>query len=190
MAHIQVILGSTRQGRNGEAVARWFMERAAGRSDMTFELLDLRAWALPIFDSPVPPAFGKYDPAIQPWADKVAAADGYVFLTPEYNHGYPAVLKNAIDHLYAEWGRKPAAIVSYGSYAAGYRAAEQLRQVLIELRVAPIRAQVGVPAVWEAFDEAGQVRQPGLNQSLDAMLDELAWWANALKTARNSAVPA
>ena len=186
MTHILIILGSTRQGRKGEAVARWLLERARSRSDMTFELVDLREWALPFFDSPVPPAFGKYDPAIKPWADKVGAADGYLFVTPEYNHGYPAVLKNAIDHLYAEWGRKPAAIVSYGSTAAGYRAAEQLRQVLIELRVAPIRAQVGVPKIWEAFDEAGQMRDPGLNQSLDALLDELSWWAQALKAARDS----
>jgi NAD(P)H-dependent FMN reductase len=186
MTHILVILGSTRQGRNGEKVASWFMAQSRSRSDVTFELADLREWALPFFDSPVPPSFGKYDPAILPWAAKVGQADGYVFITPEYNHGYPAVLKNAIDHLYAEWGRKPAAIVSYGSHSAGYRAAEQLRQVLIELRMAPIRAQVGVPRVWEAFDESEQIRERGLNESLGAMLAELAWWAQALKAARES----
>jgi NAD(P)H-dependent FMN reductase len=190
MAKILVILGSTRQGRKGEAVARWFMERSGARSDLAFELADLREWALPFFDSPVPPAFGKYDPAIQPWANKVGEADGYVFIMPEYNHGYPAVLKNAIDHLYAEWGQKPAAIISYGSNAAGYRAAEQLRQVLVELRMAPVRAQVGVPRVWEAFDEGGQIRDQGQNQSLNALLDELAWWTKVLKDARNNSTAA
>ena len=188
--HILAILGSTRQGRKGEAVARWFMERASGRADATFELVDLRDWPLPFIDSPIPPSFGDYDPAARRWAEKVGTADGFVFITPEYNHGYPAVLKNALDHIYHEWANKPGAIVSYGSYGAGYRAAEQLRQVLIELRVAPIRAQIGIPAVWAAFDEQGTLRDAGQNRSAETLLDELLWWTRALKVAREAEVTA
>ncbi len=188
--HILVILGSTRQGRNGEAVATWIMEHVSQRADATFELVDLKDWSLPFFDSAIPPARGKYEDAILPWVQKVASADGYIFVTPEYNHGYPAVLKNALDHVYEEWGRKPGGIVSYGSHSAGYRAAEQLRQVLVELRIVPIRAQVGVPAVWAAFDEAGHIRDTNLNRSVTAMLDELLWWTNVLKAAREGAAVA
>ncbi len=186
--HILVILGSTRQGRKGEAVARWFMERTGRRSEATFELADLRDWPLPFIDSPMPPASGQYDPAALPWAEKVSTADGFVFVTPEYNHGYPAVLKNALDHIYHEWGNKPGAIVSYGSYGAGYRAAEQLRQVLVELGVAPIRRQVGIPAVWAAFDEQGRIRDGAQDRSADALLDELLWWTAALRAARDAGI--
>ena len=184
--HILIILGSTRQGRKGEAVAHWFMHLAGGREDATFELVDLRDWPLPFLDAPVPPASGHYDPAARPWAEKIATADGFVFVLPEYNHGYPAVLKNAIDHIYHEWGKKPAAIVSYGSHAAGYRSAEQLRLVLIELAVAPIRAQVGIPRVWAAFDEQGNIHDTAHNRAAGAVLDELIWWSTALKTAREA----
>lgn len=183
---ILVILGSTRQGRKGEAVARWFMERADQRTDATFELVDLRDWPMPFIDNLMPPAFSQYDRAALPWAEKVGTADGFVFVMPEYNHGYPAVLKNALDHIYHEWGNKPAAIVSYGSSGAGYRAAEQLRQVLIELRVAPIRAQVGIPSVWSAFDEQGRLHDKGHDRAADTLLDELLWWAAALKAARDA----
>ena len=184
--HILIILGSTRQGRKGEAVAHWFKQHASQRKEATFELVDLRDWPLPFLDAPVPPASGQYDPAARPWAEKIATADGFVFVMPEYNHGYPAVLKNAIDHIYHEWGKKPAAIVSYGSHAAGYRGAEQLRQVLIELEVAPIRAQVGIPRVWAAFDEQGNIHDTAHNRAAGALLDELIWWSTALKSAREA----
>jgi NAD(P)H-dependent FMN reductase len=188
--HILIILGSTRQGRKGEAVAHWFMQHAGQRTEATFELVDLRDWPLPFLDAPVPPASGQYDPTARPWAEKIATADGFVFVMPEYNHGYPAVLKNAIDHIYYEWAKKPAAIVSYGSHAAGYRGAEQLRQVLIELEVAPIRAQVGIPRVWAAFDEQGNIHDTAHNRAAGAVLDELIWWSTALKTAREAALQA
>ena len=186
--HILVILGSTRQGRKGEAVARWFMQHASRREDATLELVDLRDWPLPFIDAPMPPASGHYDPAAAQWAEKVGTADGFVFITPEYNHGYPAVLKNALDHIYAEWSNKPGAIVSYGSHGAGYRAAEQLRQVLIELRIAPIQVQVGIPTVWAAFDDQGQIRDVRQERAADMLLDELVWWTAALKAARDAAV--
>ena len=118
---ILIILGSTRQNRQGATVGRWSAGRASRHSGAVFESVDLRDWPLPFLDSPVPPAFGQYDPAARRWAETMDAADGFVFVTPEYNHGHPAVLKNALDHLYREWGHKPAAIVSYGAAGAGTR---------------------------------------------------------------------
>jgi NAD(P)H-dependent FMN reductase len=181
---ILIILGSTRQNRQGEAVARWLMNHACQRADAIFELLDLRDWPQPFLESPMPPAMGRYDAATHVWAEMIDPADGFVFITPEYNHGYPAVLKNALDLLYHEWGHKPAAVVSYGAIGAGYRAAEQLRQVLVELRMVPVREQVGIAAVWMAFDKDGEPNDANLAHAADAMLDELVWWATTLKPAR------
>jgi NAD(P)H-dependent FMN reductase len=177
---ILVILGSTRQNRQGEKVARWVMNRLQTRSDATFELADLQALALPLFDSPMGPSYGPVASEARAWAELVGNADGFIFITPEYNHGYPAPLKNAIDHLFHEWAHKPVAIVNYGGFSGGYRAAEQLRQVLIELKMVPVRAQVGVPAVWAAFGEDGDPINSGLDDSLDAMVADLLWWAEAL----------
>lgn len=183
---ILIILGSTRQNRQGDVVAHWVAERAGRHPTADFELVDLKDWHLPFLESPVPPAYGKYDETIRPWAAKVDSADGYLFVTPEYNHGYPAVLKNALDHLYREWGHKPAAVASYGASSGGYRAAEQLRQVFVELRMVPVREQVGVPLVWQAFDAQGQPHDRGLEHAADTMLNELIWWATTLKTARGT----
>jgi NAD(P)H-dependent FMN reductase len=177
--HILVIVGSTRKVRNADPVLNWLTNRLQGRSDATFEVADLRDLALPSFGVSAEGA-----PEAQAWAESVGNADGFIFVTPEYNHGYPAPLKNAIDHLYKEWGRKPAAIVSYGGFGGGYRAAEQLRQVLVELKAVPIREQVGIPAVWAAFGQAGEPQNDRLDASLDGMVAELLWWANALTPAR------
>ena len=182
--HILVILGSTRQGRHGDKVVRWLLSRLNTRSDAAFELVDLRELALPFFDAPTSPAYGVVAEEALGWAERVNNADGFIFVTPEYNHGYPAPLKNAIDHLYKEWAHKPAAIVNYGGPAGGYRGAEQLRQVLIELKVVRVREQVGIPAIWAAFDEAGAPQYAALDGALDAMAAELLWWATALIPAR------
>jgi NAD(P)H-dependent FMN reductase len=171
-----VILGSTRQGRQGENVARWLMRQLARWPGAEFALVDLRDCPLPFFDHPLPPASGQYAPEARRWAQTVASGDGYIIVTPEYNHGYPAVLKNALDHVYGEWNRKPVAFVSYGGAAAGYRAAEQLREVVVELQMAPMRAQVGIPLVWMAFDAGGEPRQPGLDRAVTGMVDDLLWW--------------
>jgi NAD(P)H-dependent FMN reductase len=186
--HIVVIFGSTRQARRGEVVANWLMDRLATRTDATFELVDLRDVSLPFFDSPASPVYGHIVPEAEQWAGQVEQADGFLFVTPEYNHSYPAVLKNAIDHLYSQWVHKPAGIVSYGGFAAGYRAAEQLRQVLIELKMVPIREQVGislvpgmVPNVSDAPDSPGGAF---LDRSFNAMMTELLWWVTALMPAR------
>ncbi|GCE50500.1 NAD(P)H-dependent FMN reductase [Thermosporothrix hazakensis] len=186
--HILVIFGSTRQGRRGEAVANWLMDRLTLRTDATFEFVDLRDVSLPFFDSPASPVHGHIAPEAEQWAEQVEQADGFIFVTPEYNHGYSAVLKNAIDHLYSQWAHKPAAIVSYGGFAAGYRAAEQLRQVLIELKMVPIREQVGVSLVPNWVPNVSDAStSPGgafLNRSFNGMMTELLWWATTLIPAR------
>lgn len=183
--HVQIVLGSTREGRFGEAVARWFSVLAAEREDMSTELVDLRDWELPFLTTPMPPAMSPpSDELSQRWAAKVSEGDGYVFVTPEYNHGYPAVLKNALDHVFDPWNRKPAAFVGYGGPAGGVRAVEQLRQVVVELEMVPLRRQVIIAKVYAAFDERGQPRDPGAAREAGAVLDELAWWATAMRDAR------
>jgi NAD(P)H-dependent FMN reductase len=181
--HIQIVVGSIREGRVGEPIAQWFAGHAAQRTDLTTELVDLREWDLPFLTQPVPPMRGYRDEITQRWAAKVAEADGYVFVTPEYNHGYPASLKNAIDHIYYEWVRKPVSFVSYGGPGGGARAVQQLRQVVVELQMAPLRQQVLVHRFWEHLGEQGFVGA-AYEAEATALLDELAWWAGALKAAR------
>src|SRR6476660_9170800 len=142
MIKIAIIVGSTRPGRNGEAVAKWVYEVSRKRSDAEFELVDIKDFNLPLLDEPMPPIMGQYSkPHTKKWAAKIASFDGYVFVTPEYNHGISGALKNAIDFLYAEWNNKAAGFVGYGS-AGGVRAVEQLRLVMAEVQVATVRAQV------------------------------------------------
>ena len=139
---IGIILGSTRPGRNGEAVAKWTYEIASKRTDAEYELVDIADYGLPLLDEPVPPSMGQYSKEhTKRWAAKIASFDGFVFVTPEYNHGTSAALKNAIDFLFAEWNNKAAGFVGYGS-AGGARAVESLRLVMGELMVADIRLQV------------------------------------------------
>jgi NAD(P)H-dependent FMN reductase len=185
---ILVILGSTRPNRNGDKVAAWFMDVAQQRAEAEFQLVDLADWNLPYYDSPVPPAFAQPEGRVKKWADLVDSADGFVIVTPEYNHGYPAVLKSHLDAIYRPWNRKPVGFVSYGSAGAGYRAVEQLRQVAVELQMVPIREQIGVPLVWTAFDEEGRLKgAETLRPFTDRLLDDLLWWAAVLKPARETA---
>jgi len=153
MPKIAIILGSTRPGRNGEAVARWVLEHASRRTDAEFELVDIADYRLPHLDEVVPPSFGQYSqPHTLPWAEKIAEFDGYVFVTPEYNHSTSGALKNAIDYLYKEWNNKAAGFVSYGT-AGGTRAVEHLRLVMAELQVATVRAKVprGLMRLFQNF---------------------------------------
>src|SRR3989442_2549212 len=130
MLKIAIIIGSTRPGRNGEAVAKWVYEIAQERSDAEFELVDIKDFNLPLLDEPMPPIMGQYSkPHTKAWAAKISSFDGFVFVTPEYNHGVPGALKNAIDFLFREWNDKAAGFVSYGG-AGGAPAGEQLRLVL------------------------------------------------------------
>ncbi|HTY12130.1 MAG TPA: NAD(P)H-dependent oxidoreductase [Bacteroidota bacterium] len=144
---IHVIIGSTRPNRFSEKIGRYVFDELRKRQDVQAELIDLRDWPLPFFDETISPASNKgvYANALgKKWASKVGEADGYIMVTPEYNHGYSAVLKNAIDWVFGEWNNKPAGFVGYGN-AGGARAIEQLRQVVIELHMYPIRGALHVP---------------------------------------------
>jgi NAD(P)H-dependent FMN reductase len=187
---IQVILGSTREGRFGERAARWVMERLSTRDDMQVELVDLRDHPLPFFDQR-PPASTLRDyptPEVARLGQTIDRADGFVIVAPEYNHGYPAVLKNAMDHTWIEWNHKPVTFVGWGN-VGGARAIEQLRLVAVEMEMAPLRHAVHilpdvlVPAIRapEPFDTS--LLDP-LDAKLTKMADDLYWWAAALHEAR------
>lgn len=187
---IGVILGSTRPGRFADKPAEWLLGLASKRAGATFERLDLRDFAMPFFDQPKSPLREpSHDEAAQRWARKLGELDGFVFVTGEYNHSVPAVLKNALDHVYAEFNRKPATFVGYGN-AGGARAIEQLRLMLIELQVAPLRNAVHISReqfVGMLLEGKSFADFPMLDQAADAMLSELVWWAEALRAARRRA---
>jgi NAD(P)H-dependent FMN reductase len=188
--HIGIVIGSTREGRFGDKPARWVHELAMARAGLSFELIDLRDHPLPFFDEPMSPAWAPVkNEAARRWAEKLATLDGLIVVTPEYNHGPTAVLKNAFDYAYKEFSRKPIAFVGYGGVGAA-RAVEQLRLVAVELQMAPVRNAVHVGMVeflgiWQ--QGKGFEDYPHLAQAAGAMLDDLAWWAAALKTARSAA---
>jgi NAD(P)H-dependent FMN reductase len=193
---IQVIVGSTRQNRVSEKPARWIYELAKTKPDLEVELLDLRDYPLPLYDEPTSPIHlhGKYsDERVQTWARKVAEADGYIIVSPEYNHGYPAVLKNALDVLYPEWNNKPVGFVSYG-LIGGARGVEQLRLVAIELQMAPIQRSLHLPGqILSALmkPQEGDTSNPldRITWQADGLIDQLLWWAKALKVAREQQEP-
>jgi NAD(P)H-dependent FMN reductase len=184
MIRIAIVIGSTRPGRNGEAVAKWVYEVAKKRSDAEFELVDIRDFNLPLLDEPVPPSMGQYSKAhTKAWAAKIDFFDGYVFVTPEYNHGTSGALKNAIDFLFAEWNNKAAGFVSYGS-ASGARAVEQLRLNVAEVQMATVRNQV-LLSLFTDFENFSVFKPgPTKEQSVNDMLDQLMAWGGALKTLR------
>ncbi|MCX6727134.1 MAG: NAD(P)H-dependent oxidoreductase [Candidatus Shapirobacteria bacterium] len=124
-------------------------------------------------------------PAARAWADKISLADGYIIVTPEYNHGYPAVLKNALDYVYAEWNNKPVGFVSYGG-VGGARSIEQLREVVIELKMIPVRTSVNIVAFWNLLDETGNLKTESLEKSATDMIDQILWYTNLLKQNREN----
>lgn len=183
---IGIIIGSTRPGRVGEQVARWVLEQAEQRTDAEFELVDLVDFALPHLDEALPAAMGQYAQAhTKAWAEKVDSFDGYIFVTPEYNHSTSGALKNAIDFVYAEWNNKAAGLVSYGS-AGGTRAAEHLRLILGELQVADVRQQVSFSLMTD-FEAYTTFTPAGYHAGmLAAQLDQLVPWALALRSVREA----
>lgn len=184
MIRIGVIVGSTRPGRKALDVAKWVMEIATLRNDAAYELVDIQDFKLPLLDEPVPPSMGQYSkPHTRAWAEKIASYDGFVFVTPEYNHGTSGALKNAIDFLFAEWNNKAAGFVGYGS-AGGARAVESLRLVMGEIKIADVRSQVML-SLFSDFENY-TVFKPGAHHenSVTAMLDEVVSWSRALKTVR------
>jgi len=188
MTRIAIILGSTRPGRNGEAVAKWVLGLANQRSDAEYELVDIAEFNLPHLDEPLPPSLGQYSkPHTLAWAEKIASFDGYVFVTPEYNHSTSGALKNAIDFLYGEWNNKAAAFVSYGS-AGGTRAVEHLRLVMAELQVADVRAQVALSLFTDFVNFSQFSPAPHQADAVGVMLDQLVAWSTALATVRTARV--
>jgi NAD(P)H-dependent FMN reductase len=189
MLKIKVILGSTRQQRFGEQPAQWIADKAKAKG-LDVEILDLRDYPLPFFEEAMSPTMaatkeGAYPyPVSAKWTAKIGEADGFIMIAAEYNHGYTAVLKNAIDYVSREWNKKPVAFVGYGS-VGGARAIEQLREVAVELQMAPIRAAVHMTNFWNLLDEKGQIKTESFETSGDAMIDQLIWWADALKEARS-----
>src|SRR6266852_5543378 len=184
MIKTAIVIGSTRPGRKGEAVARWVYEIAMKRDDSEFEIVDIKDFNLPLLDEPMSPMMGQYSqPHTKAWAAKIAPFDAFVFVTPEYNHGTSGALKNALDFLYREWNNKAAGFVGYGG-AGGTRAVEQLRLVMGELMIADVRAQVALSlfADFENFT----VFKPGPRQeaSVNAMVDQVIAWGGAMKTLR------
>jgi NAD(P)H-dependent FMN reductase len=184
---IGIVIGSTREGRFGEKPAHWIHEIAKQRSDLAFELIDLRDHPLPFFDEPRSPGYGPVNnEAARLWAGKLATLDGLIVVTPEYNHAPSAVLKNALDYAYKEFNRKPIGFVGYGGVGAA-RAVEQLRLIAIELQMVPVMRAVHIGMV----ESLGIIRQgktfedfPHLAQAADRLLDDMSWWAKVLKPAR------
>lgn len=186
---IGIIISTTREGRFGERAARWVAQLAETRSDLDVEVVDLRDYPLPFFESATSPRFVPIDtPEAKKWSGKLAELDGYVFVTAEYNHSISGVLKNALDFVFAEPARKPAAFVGYGA-VGGARAVEQLRLIAVELSMVPLNRAVHIN--MEPF--LGMMREgkdfadyPYLAPTVEVMLDELAWYAQTLRAGRES----
>lgn len=181
---IAIILGSTRPGRNGKAVADWVLEQAAARTGAKYELVDLADYPLPHLDEAIPPSVGQYNNEhTKAWAAAIASYDGFIFVTPEYNHSTSGVLKNAIDYLFAEWNNKAAAFVSYGALG-GARAVEHLRGIASELSIAHVRQQLSF-SLYADFENYS-VFKPGPQHAAGAttLFDQLESWSGALKTVR------
>jgi NAD(P)H-dependent FMN reductase len=183
---LMIVIASTRPGRVGLPIGRWFDARARAHGRFDVELVDLFELDLPFMDEPNHPRFHSYTKQhTKDWSAHVAAADAFVFVTPEYNYGYPAALKNAIDYLHVEWQYKPVGFVSYGGIAAGTRAVQQLKQVVTTLKMTPLFEAVSIPFVAQFIDDEGGVQaNEVMEQASDAMLDELARVAEALAPLR------
>lgn len=192
MTDLLLVVGSTREGRNGRKVADWFLEKAGPVSaDVRWSVADLLDYDLPWFTSARPPAWAGPDPhpSVQRWAEAVAQSDGFVWVASEYNHGYAAPLKNAIDHLATEWVRKPVAMVTYGGVTGGARAAEQLRSVAVELQMAPVRFGIHLPLMGIMGPDGSLTPPDTAAAAVGDVVRDLAWWAEALKAARTVTAP-
>ncbi|MET0246138.1 MAG: NAD(P)H-dependent oxidoreductase [Sphingomonas sp.] len=183
---IHVVIGSVREGRMALPVGNWVVEKSAGRDDIACELVDLKTWDLPFYPHARPPSSGDYSDEKQAaWGAKVAEADGYILIAPEYNHGIPAVLKNALDTVYREWNRKPVSFVAYGGLG-GARSVEQLTMVARELQMAPLESALHLMGVWNRRDGDRLAADEADDRRLGRLFDDLVWWGRALATARRA----
>ena len=186
MLRLAIIVGSTRPGRVGESVARWVQDVAKQRRDAEFELVDIKDFNLPLLDEPVPPSMGQYSKEhTKKWAAKIDTFDGFVFVTPEYNHGISGALKNAIDFLFAEWNNKAAGFVGYGS-AGGVRAVEHLRLVMAEVQIATVRNQVML-SLREDFENYSVFKPRDFHEkAVSQVFDQVIAWSGALRSLRST----
>jgi len=187
LPRLLVVVASTRPGRVGLPVGAWFYQRAVEHGGFEVEWVDLAEVDLPFFDEPEHPRLRRYQHQhTRNWSARIERGDAFVFVTPEYNFGFTAPLKNALDFLNREWAYKPAGIVSYGGVAAGTRAAQMLKQVLTTLKMTPMFEAVSIPFVKQFLDEDGQIRpNETMEQAADAMLDELGRWERSLRPLRS-----
>lgn len=183
---IMVVLGSTRPGRKGEKIAEWFMKIASQSEDIIFNLVDVKDLGLPLLDEPVPAAAGKYEHEhTKNWAKQVGEHDGFIFVTPEYNFGMPAALKNALDFVGKEWAIKPIAFVGYGSVGAA-RAVQQFRSSVIDLNMVPINAQVAIN-LFDQLDENGEfVPTENNDKRAKSLIEKMKWWSEGLTAMREN----
>ncbi|MQA11574.1 MAG: NADPH-dependent FMN reductase [Pseudonocardiaceae bacterium] len=175
---LAVILGSVRDGRFGSVAAKWFADKAHQHGQFKVNLIDLA-------ETPLPLELGSQPPEMAPLTEKLATADAFVVVTPEYNHSFPASIKSLVDWHFVEWRAKPIGFVSYGGIAGGSRAVEQLRLVFAEMHAVTVRDSVSFANYWELFDADGRLVEPeGPNGAAKILLDQLAWWGAALHDAR------
>jgi NAD(P)H-dependent FMN reductase len=186
MLNLKIIQVSTREGRKGPAVSKWIYELAKKHMEFDVELIDLAEVNLPMLDEPNHPRFKNYTKQhTKDWSARIEPADAFIIVTAEYNFGFPAVIKNALDYLYQEWNDKAVAFVSYGGVAAGTRAVQMLKQVVTALKMMPVVESVNIPFFMKHIDEQGNFNaEEGLVQAAEGMLRELARWAEALKEMR------
>jgi NAD(P)H-dependent FMN reductase len=173
---IAILIGSTREGRFGPTAARWIEHRARARADLDVDVIDLA-------DVDLPATYPNDPGHLAPMLARLRRADGFIVVTPEYNHSFPASLKQAIDVAHSEWRAKPVSFVSYGASSGGLRAVEQLRLVFAELQAVGLRDTVSFHCYWEALDDEGELDDRG-DAPAEILLDQLTWWAEALRDAR------
>lgn len=183
---LQVIIASTRPGRVGAAVGDWFLQRATSHSSFDMGVTDLAELRLPFLDEPNHPSLRRYTKDhTRRWSNTVDAADAFVFVMPEYNHGFSAPLKNAIDFLYQEWQYKPVGFVSYGGVSGGTRAVQMIKQVVTTLKMFPLNEAVPIPFVASLLNERGELQaNESMEDGATKMLDELRRLADALSSFR------
>jgi NAD(P)H-dependent FMN reductase len=192
MLELKLIVGSIRPGRTADRVLRWLFDRIRSDGRFSVDVLDLRDWDLPMFaesqatiGDPQDPTYS--NPSVRQWNHTISRGDAYLFLTPEYNHSIPGALKNALDTVFASHAlrNKPAGVVAYSAgRVGGARAVEQLVLIAVEAELVPLRNAVLIPTVYDAFDAAGEPTDPGADTALDILLDDLAWWAELLRSGR------
>jgi NAD(P)H-dependent FMN reductase len=185
---LQVIICSTRPGRVGPSVARWFYKFASSHNTFDTQLIDLVDFNLPLLDEPIHPRLQQYQHAhTKAWSESVASADAYIFVTPEYNYSPPPSLINALDYVYREWNYKPCGFVSYGGISGGLRSVQAVKSQIITLKMMPMVESVMIPFVANFLNEAGDFQSnEQIDKSAVTLLDELLRWTLGFKAMRES----